>query len=848
VKIYCLVLLLFIYSTACAQWQWSNPKPSGYINNKVVFSDAQDGLIVNNNGDLLRTSDQGNSWHIQQNLTLAHTIDYKDSTTVIGAFGSVYVSTDFGQTWTKRSINQPEWFEVQVISRDTIFIASSFAGSPTHIFLSVNRGNTWQPVNTSLAIKSFWMLTSHEGFATSYGGIYKTTDGGFTWQIPDSTAPASGTYIKFRNKDNGFAMGQGHLWRTIDGGLHWMASASQIASGINSIEFIDANTLIAVAEGIIFRSTDNGVTWQAVVTGPSDAYDLYSVCFVNPNIGFTVGHRGRILRTTDAGLTWTQYAPTYIDMDAAHFITDSIGFAAAWNNIYKTTDAGSSWSPLSLTTASNFDRFRYIHFFNKDTGLAMAETPVRIYKTYNGGTSWQEINLNILYNDAISGAFFLNRTIYLSTTGPYLPRVLRSLDAGETWTVQDTSLMYGPFYKNPFFTDIKTGYAVYGYSVYKTIDSAKTWNQLVMLPVQLLRSVWFTNDTTGYAVGDQSYITKTSDSGHTWTQLHIDPTNNNVPGDLKQVRFFDQKIGFVINGRNVYRTINGGNSWTLHGTPGWDLTGIEISPDSSLYLYGIYGSILKRSIRTFEIDSLSFDSVTSCSSRLSATVSAVFSSVDSVWFQYGTTGYDSTVLATPFSINDTSLKLRSALNSLSQNTNYIARVRILYDGNYYYSNSITFITDSQPTPIITLNGGTLFSSSFQGNQWYVDNVLIPGATQYTYTPLRSGSYTVRSTIGACVSAVSSPFAYYVTAITYPLLESTIRIFPNPVTNTLHIENNELKKLEIKIFDVVGHAVSTQLTSLKENSFDMRSLSAGTYLVSIREIKTSKSVQMVVIKF
>src|SRR5262249_6826909 len=106
VNLLCLFSFLLFPSTSDAQWQWSNPKPSGYINRAVVFIDAQNGYIVNTNGDLLHTDDQGISWHIQQNFPFANRIAYKDSTLAISTFASVYISEDLGKTWKIHSIPQ----------------------------------------------------------------------------------------------------------------------------------------------------------------------------------------------------------------------------------------------------------------------------------------------------------------------------------------------------------------------------------------------------------------------------------------------------------------------------------------------------------------------------------------------------------------------------------------------------------------------------------------------------------------------------------------------------------------------------------------------------------------------
>lgn len=71
------------------------------------------------------------------------------------------------------------------------------------------------------------------------------------------------------------------------------------------------------------------------------------------------------------------------------------------------------------------------------------------------------------------------------------------------------------------------------------------------------------------------------------------------------------------------------------------------------------------------------------------------------------------------------------------------------------SAGITVIVNSTPsTPTISQNGAVLTSSSATGNQWYLNGVIISGATGQTYTTTQSGSYTVIVTTGGCVSATS----------------------------------------------------------------------------------------------
>lgn len=60
-----------------------------------------------------------------------------------------------------------------------------------------------------------------------------------------------------------------------------------------------------------------------------------------------------------------------------------------------------------------------------------------------------------------------------------------------------------------------------------------------------------------------------------------------------------------------------------------------------------------------------------------------------------------------------------------------------------------------PVPVITQSNDTLFSSYATGNQWLLNNNIIPGATGSSYTPLQSGSYSVIATQNNCSSQSSS---------------------------------------------------------------------------------------------
>lgn len=73
---------------------------------------------------------------------------------------------------------------------------------------------------------------------------------------------------------------------------------------LNAVYFIDANTGYAVGDaGIILKTDDAGASWTTKISGTNN--HLQSVYFANVNIGYVVGYNGTILKTIDSGNNWT---------------------------------------------------------------------------------------------------------------------------------------------------------------------------------------------------------------------------------------------------------------------------------------------------------------------------------------------------------------------------------------------------------------------------------------------------------------------------------------------------------------------------------------------------------------
>ena len=852
--LYKIVLLCFCSAgiqTCLAQFTWSNPRPSGYLNSKVVFTNASNGYIINANGDLLKTSDTGNTWNFYRKFPSWSTLDARDSFLVIGgADTTVYISTDMAQTWKAGIIRQKYVVEkLQIINKDTVFaLCKNQSIGITELYQSVNGGVSWQLVNSSFIIKGIDFVNSKLGYATSFGGIFKTLDGGISWQNVYNSTSGILTTIEFNDNNDGYAYGDnGILYKTIDGGSSWTVALSGVNFMIYTIFFANASTIYLAGQyGVIYRSSDNGNSWQVKANNLGYADHLYSMYFISPGTGVVVGQRGQIFKTINGGDTYVDYAPTYTDIKPISFPTPSTGYAASWTEVLKTTDTGKTWIKLPFSLANPvYNRFQYLSFFSKDTGIAIAHSPVRVFKTYNGGQNWAPITLPILYKDYINGFFTQGNSVYVNISGAYGNTMLRSKDRAGNWEVLSQD---APACGSLFFVDEKTGYGKAGSSIYKTTDSARSWSRIFINDYHAINSIWFTDPSTGYAFGDNGYNQMTTDSGRTWTRINIASDNINFP-DVYAVKFFTKKIGYLTCGSGgIYRTFDGGKNWRSEKSSPSDCKTIEMSSDTTIYLTGEYGTILKKDMREYMIDSLKITVDSSCSVRASGWVTAVLSQVDSIWFEYGTSGFSKSIEATPRQVRDSSVKSQATLRNLVSDSNYSVRVKILYRNSYYYSEPITFkATGAIAKPVITPNGPLLTSSASSGNQWYLNAVLIPGATSVSWQAFTQGTYSVQQTLNSCLSPMSEDYRFITTGINDPVLTRSVSIYPNPVTTTLKIKNNDSRYLHIVLSDSKGSIITNMQTRKTDTEIDLRSAAAGIYTILVKDLIRNKMISFKLMK-
>ncbi|MBI4645427.1 MAG: T9SS type A sorting domain-containing protein [Bacteroidia bacterium] len=139
------------------------------------------------------------------------------------------------------------------------------------------------------------------------------------------------------------------------------------------------------------------------------------------------------------------------------------------------------------------------------------------------------------------------------------------------------------------------------------------------------------------------------------------------------------------------------------------------------------------------------------------------------------------------------------------------------------------------TPSIVQIGNDLVSSSISGNQWYLNNDIIQGETDQTYTPVQNGDYFVIINQNGCFSDTSNLLTVTWVGISDLTNNLRLKIYPNPVKNNISIisYDNNIKKVEL--IDILGNVLlvyKTHLDIQKTVNINIDEVPNGMYFIRL----------------
>ncbi|MBK9074297.1 MAG: hypothetical protein IPL77_04815 [Flavobacteriales bacterium] len=229
------------------------------------------------------------------------------STVLIGTGGGgVYVSTDNADTWSSPSDCCSD-FVFPYIWCTAIEGSEFYAGTTSGLYRSVDGGATWDPINNGLTgadtMVSAILRDDTTLFAALQSGVFRSFDNGANWTNA-SVGFTGNARALARHGAYLFAGSAGAgVFRSLDNGDNWAAASVGLTNGVvNDFQSVGADLFVATNEGV-FRSTDNGDTWTAVNSGIL-TLTIWDLLLVNGHL-YAASMGGGIYVSTDNGASWS---------------------------------------------------------------------------------------------------------------------------------------------------------------------------------------------------------------------------------------------------------------------------------------------------------------------------------------------------------------------------------------------------------------------------------------------------------------------------------------------------------------------------------------------------------------
>jgi photosystem II stability/assembly factor-like uncharacterized protein len=243
---------------------------------------------------------------------------------------------------------------------------------------------------------------------------------------------------------------------------------------------------------------------------------------------------------------------------SVHFANPTHGFiGGALTRCMKSTDGGLIWSPVAIPSYADFDAVWAVS--SNDVYVGGWDT---IYATHNGGQSWQGAYTQTI-NYAIHDLHFLSPDdgFAFMTWAQFA----KTTDAGNSWTLAPGGGFIAWDFFGGFMLDQNTGYAVGDNQVLcKTTDGGENflvyeWNNYSDFTGIRIWGVSAPSDLVAVAVADSGVVFRTTDGGNYWSRSTIAGPEDN----LTDVYFLNSTLGYIVgyNGK-VFMTTDAGENWT----------------------------------------------------------------------------------------------------------------------------------------------------------------------------------------------------------------------------------------------------------------------------------------------
>ncbi len=293
----------------------SNPQSGLYTFKRIKFADAQNGWVMGEGYNFLKTTNGGATW---TSTNPTYYVDYVNDMAVLSPNKVIIVAGSINNTDSKviTTTNGGSTYNEQVLSTNGLNAVSFPSATTGYIvgnngvaFKTTNGGTSYSAITTGITNNhtEVFFVTNQLGYVVSeWGDIRKTINSGNTWTQLNISGMGTTKQIYFTDILNGYTINEnGAVFRTTDGGTTFTPAGQTCLQTPFDMQFINDSTGFVVGSFVnascdVSYTTNFGQTWNSM-TFPYEYAGWGVFAFDTANV-YLVGQSQTIIKTSVDGV------------------------------------------------------------------------------------------------------------------------------------------------------------------------------------------------------------------------------------------------------------------------------------------------------------------------------------------------------------------------------------------------------------------------------------------------------------------------------------------------------------------------------------------------------------------
>lgn len=561
------------------------------------------------------------------------------------SYKDILRSTDGGVSWTKLPNGMDNRFDFSAIRLSPSFSDDHTVYAATRgdgIYQSLDGGNSWRLFNTGLGNLNITDVRIGGSKHTDYrlyasrgaGGLYRRASTQTSWSsVLSATIKVSALATSPDFTQDATVMTAdttGRLRISRDAGTTWTDLGNPASAMVNEIAIAPglANEIfLATSRSGIFYSADAGATFTNKIDGlPEEAISNIAVSpsYVVDHTVFCTTATYAVYKSIDSGNSWTLYpsgaaitgqasvGKEYVDLQVSDaYATDGTVFLGAADGLFRSTTAGETWSQVQTRTLLTTGLALSPAFSVDQHVIASNYAGGGLYASHDSGATWTRAVNGWEYPFTAPHSFFdvdfvpnhvgvpmavaVQNYSAIGFTSDFgaswnVKRIPDLLDVAEGW-VYPTVIGMSP----AFDTDKVIYLGTRKHGIIQSLDGAQTWRTKRGVPTTVLItsvavSPNYAKDRTAFTATLGGQVWRTINGGDSWSRVGATSILSRAGTNFNKFtwvavspHFATDKLVLVGTNKGVYRSVNRGGIWKPIGKseigPQTTIRQIEFSPN-----------------------------------------------------------------------------------------------------------------------------------------------------------------------------------------------------------------------------------------------------------------------------